>query len=117
MLTRGLTIYLLRLRGNSYDVMKASTVPCRILSLAGLFVLSISACGPGEKGTFWKKQPLNRGSLTIRYNAPLGFGAHTLRFYFREGKHVQLLAEMELHNDGANLGDQNLQLPPPESAP
>lgn len=53
---------------------------------------------------------MNRGSLTIRYNAPLGFGAHTLRFYFREGKHVQLLAETELHNDGANLGDQNLQL-------
>ncbi len=80
------------------------------LSLVMLVLGSMSSCRPAEAGEHWKNIPMADGDLEVRYEAPFGFAAHKLYFYFKQGKNIEFLRTVEMHNDGANLGDSNISV-------
>ena len=94
---------------HSYDCMKEiSSFLC--LSLVIIVISSMSGCRVAESGDHWKSIPMRDGKLEVRYEAPFGFGTHTLYFYFKRKGDIQFLRTVELHNDGAALGDSNISV-------
>ena len=75
----------------------------------GLFLFT--ACTNPTRGTPWRSLPLATGSLEIYYEEPnfAPFAPHTLHFYLEQDGETRLLASTQLHNDGANLGDHNIE--------
>ena len=81
--------------------------------MANLLIMLMVLAGCTAPSHFpWKDIPAPGGRLIIEYNEPPAFGPHTLHFsYLPEGQsESQNLGKRELNNDGANLGDHNLQV-------
>jgi len=82
----------------------------RIWSLT--LIPAILACGASEQELSWQSIDLGVGSLEVRYELPdvAPFGSQRVRFYLlREGAERRLAAT-DVHNDGAGLGDSNLEV-------
>lgn len=76
-----------------------------------LSVCLLVACAGSTRGTPWQSLPLDNGSLEIHYEEPnfAPFAPHTLYFYLQQNGETRLLASRQLRNDGANLGDHNIE--------
>jgi hypothetical protein len=74
----------------------------------GIFV---GGCQPPNDAELWREIDVPGGLLRIEYAPPPAYGSHTLYFSYlpKEGKEVISLGQRELNNDGANLGNHNLE--------
>jgi hypothetical protein len=84
-----------------------------VTALPFVLILVISGCDSIQPEHNVTSIPLGTGSLEVRYLEILGpaaFAPHTVRFYYREKDKEQFLAETELANDGANLGEHNVEV-------
>ena len=74
-------------------------------------MLMLAGCG-APSHLIWKEIPAPGGQLIIEYDEPPPFGPHALYFsYLPEGAtEAQKLGRRELNNDGANLGDHNIEV-------
>ena len=72
----------------------------------------LSGCFDQEQHILWKELEAPGGKLRIEYGPPPAYGSHTLYFSYLpdDGSEVQQLGKKELNNDGANLGDHNLEV-------
>lgn len=82
----------------------------RLLLTYSILCLLCSGCGDIDEEYEFKSVKMGSGSLEIRHLGAFGFGAHELRFYWREDDREELLAQTEICNDGASLGENNLEV-------
>lgn len=75
-----------------------------------LLMLGLAGCFPQAQHLLWKEVDAPGGILRIEYDEPAIFGSHFLYFTYAEqgSSEDQKLGTWELNNDGANLGDHNL---------
>ncbi len=80
-------------------------------AIAILLLCSVGCSLQGQH-LLWQEIDAPGGTLRIEYNDPPAFGSHTLFFSYRskESSEWQSLGNSELDNDGANLGDHNLEV-------
>ena len=78
----------------------------------GLYcLLSVMCVGCGiDKEYDFKSVEMGLGTLEIRHLGAFGFGSHHVRFYWQESNREEFLGQTELANDGAALGDRNLEV-------
>lgn len=75
-------------------------------------VLFFSNCSMSQKHLLWQEIDAPGGILRIEYDEPPAFGSHTLYFRYqaKDSDDWQQLDTLELNNDGANLGEHNLEI-------
>lgn len=76
------------------------------------WILMTMGCGMGNQHILWQELDAPGGRLRIEYDEPPAFGSHTLYFSYRAGgtEKWQPLDTLDLNNDGANLGEHNLEI-------
>lgn len=84
-------------------------VPIWVMTLLLLCSIGCSVQGQHQ---LWQEIDAPSGTLRIEYDDPPAFGSHTLIFSYQytESLEWQSLGRLEFDNDGANLGDHNLEI-------
>lgn len=91
-----------------------STQPFNAISTLclGILLIVFSGCSQEEGPFTWKELDAPGGKLHIGYLEPPAYGRHILHFtYYASGDSVgQSVGVTQLNNDGANLGDHNIEV-------
>ena len=94
--------------------MRRPSIPWPLAAIPGLGLLLFwfSNCSMAHPHTLWQDLTAPGGTLRIEYDEPPAYGSHTLYFSYRaDGQDDwQPLDTLELNNDGANLGEHNLEI-------
>ena len=84
-----------------------------VLCLFYIFGILFTGCFSSDpEYIYWRQFDAFGGEISVEYNEPPAYGSHTLHFFFfPEGaSEPQKLGWRVLNNDGANLGDENMEV-------